>query len=439
MKIYDYPRERRALERAFSRTGTADSKVEQAVSGIIQEVRAGGDAAVAALTQKFDGAGARGRVMRASPATCKRAWQKLPGEVKDALEFAKRAIEQFHRKQLRTGFTMAKPGIRLEQRVRPLGRVGVYVPGGQAVYPSTMLMNVIPAQVAGVREIIAATPPPRGAAEDAIAFAVAHLLGISGSVYLMGGAQAVAAMAFGTKTISKVDKVVGPGNAYVATAKRLLYGVIDIDSVAGESEVLIIADRTARPAYVASDLLAQAEHTGGESVVLVGIGAAFDFAAIERELGAQLARAPRRAQAERSLLDGGIFVRVGSEKDAVEIANLKAPEHMEIMTRNPEAIADKVANVGAIFLGPFTPESVGDYVAGPNHVLPTGGTARFFSPLGVDAFLKASNVLKYDQAALRKASQHVITLAESEGLYAHAEAVRVRVEQAVLAKKGTKR
>jgi histidinol dehydrogenase len=233
-------------------------------------------------------------------------------------------------------------------------------------------------------------------------------------------------MAYGTKSVPRVDKVVGPGNAYVAAAKRMLYGVIDIDSVAGESEVLIIADSTARADYIAADLLAQAEHTGGETVVLVGIGRSFNFAAVERELRDQLENAPRRAQALQSLRQGGFFVRVPDAAAAVEVAEMKAPEHMEIMTRDPEKIAEQVSNVGAVFVGCFTPEPIGDYVAGPNHVLPTGGTARFFSPLGVDDFLKSSNVLQFSEAAFNRAAPHTIALAESEGLFAHAEAIRVR-------------
>jgi histidinol dehydrogenase len=289
-----------------------------------------------------------------------------------------------------------------------------------------MLMNIIPAQVAGVKEIVVATPPVKGDPKAFVPFAVAHMLGVSDSIYQVGGAQAIAAMAYGTRTIPKVDKVVGPGNEFVALAKKLLYGVIDIDSVAGNSEVLIIADTTAPAPYIAADLLAQAEHTGGETVVLVGIGKNFDFAAVEWELEAQLQNAPRAKQARASLDSGAIFVRVNTPDEAVIVAELKAPEHLEILTKNPERIADQINNVGAIFLGPYTPEPIGDYVAGPNHVLPTGGTARFFSPLGVDAFMKASNVLTYTRAAFERAADHVITLAESESLFAHAEAIRVR-------------
>ncbi|MBX7245702.1 MAG: histidinol dehydrogenase [Candidatus Sumerlaeaceae bacterium] len=426
MKILNYPQDLRAIEKAFSRSEGGDPKVEKIVAGVISAVRRRGDAALQEYTAKFDGKRILAAKLRVDPKVCAAAWRRLPSETKAALEFACDGIENFHRRQLRNGFVLKSAGARLEQRIRPLRRVGVYVPGGRAAYPSTMLMNVIPAQVAGVREIIVATPPVQGKPEDFAPFAAAHLLGVSDRIYQMGGAQAVAAMAFGTKSVPKVDKVVGPGNAFVAAAKRLLYGTIDIDSVAGESEVLIIADDTARPDFIAADLLAQAEHTGGETVVLVGIGARFDFEAVGKELAAQLKTAPRRAQASKSLRNGGIFIRVRTRDEAAEVANLKAPEHMEILTKVPAKIADKVDNVGAVFLGPYTPEPIGDYVAGPNHVLPTGGTARFFSPLGVDDFLKASNVLEFDRAGFDRAAGHVITLAETEGLSAHAEAIRVR-------------
>ena len=427
MRIFDYPRQKAVLAKAFAGAEERDPKVEATVASVIRDVRKRGDAAVLDYSLKYDGVRLSPRSLRVDPAVCVRAWKRLPRDLARALEFAARGIERFHRRQLRKGFVLEAAGSRLEQRVRPLRRVGVYVPGGRATYPSTLLMNAIPAQVAGVPEIVVATPPVRGNPEGFVPFAAAHMLGIADRIFQVGGAQAVAALAFGTRSIPKVDKVVGPGNVFVAEAKRMLYGVIDIDSVAGESEVLIIADRSARPDYVAADLLAQAEHTGGETVVLVGIGRAFDFKAVEAELTRQLRHAPRRAQAEKSLRTGGFFVRVGDADEAVEVANLKAPEHLEILvSRGAQAIADRIDNVGAIFVGPWTPEPIGDYVAGPNHVLPTGGTARFFSPLGVDAFMKCSNVLSYNERALKEAAPHAIALAESEGLSAHAEAVRIR-------------
>lgn len=427
VKYFEYPRDRALLEKAFQRTERPDPAVLATVEKIIQAVRREGDPAVIRFTKKFDGIALTPETLRVSPEVCRKAWRALPRELAAALTLAKERIERFHAKQLRKGYVIRTAGMRLEQRVRPLKRVGVYVPGGRAIYPSTLLMNAIPAIIAGVQEIYVVTPPVRENPEKFTPFAVAHLLGLGKNVFQVGGAQAVAALAFGTQSIPQVDKVVGPGNIFVATAKRLLYGQIDIDSVAGESEVLIIADSAARPDFLAADLLAQAEHTGGETVVLVGIGADFDFDAVERELRLQLRRAPRRQQALSSLRRSGFFVRVATPQEAAKVAELKAPEHLEIMTRQPEKLADLISNVGAIFLGAYTPEAVGDYVAGPNHVLPTGGTARFFSPLGVDAFLKSSNVLQYEAGQLERDAPHIIALAESEGLFAHAESVRVRL------------
>lgn len=429
MRYFEYPRDREGLLRAFRRIGEAPADVVETVQRIIRAVEREGDKAVLRFTKKFDGMDLTPETMRVAPAVCRAAWKTLPRELASALDLARERIERFHRKQLRSGYVVRTAGMRLEQRVRPLKRAGVYVPGGRAVYPSTLLMNAIPAMIAGVAEIYVVTPPVRENPERFTPFAVAHMLGLGKHVFQVGGAQAVAALAFGTETIPQVDKIVGPGNIYVATAKRLLYGRIDIDSVAGESEVLIIADTSARPDFLAADLLAQAEHTGGETVVLVGIGADFDFEAVTRELRLQLRTAPRRQQASSSLRKGGFFVRVATVQEAVEVAELKAPEHLEIMTRSPEKVADKISNVGAIFLGAYTPEAVGDYIAGPNHVLPTGGTARFFSPLGVDAFLKASNVLEYDPRQLERDAAAVIALAESEGLYAHAQSVRIRTKK----------
>jgi len=427
MRIYRYPAEQADLLEKFNDSTERDDKNQGLVQGIINDVRKRGDEALVDYAARFDGVSLASDRLKVDPVVCKNALAGLDGRLREALEFAADGIWAFHEKQLRKGFVFSRNGAVLEQRIRPLKRIGAYVPGGQAVYPSTMLMNIIPAQVAGVGEIVVCTPPVKGDGYKFVPFAVAELLGVSDSVYQAGGAQGIAAMAYGTKTIPKVDKVVGPGNEFVALAKRLLYGTIDIDSIAGNSEVLIIADSQADPAYIAADLLAQAEHTGGETVVLVGIGN-FDFAAVERALEQQLTSAPRAAQARQSLETGGIFIQVESRGDAVKIAEIKAPEHLEILTENPDELGDAISNVGAIFVGPYTPEPIGDYVAGPNHVLPTGGTARFFSPLGVDAFVKSSNVLKYSREAFLEAAPHTICLAESEGLDAHANSIRVRLK-----------
>jgi histidinol dehydrogenase len=426
-RVYSYPRDRRLVETAFEASEARTDEAASVVASVIGDIRARGDEALSDLTEKFDKVRIAPGKARIDAKIAERAWKSLPKELAAALEFAAANIRAFHEKQVRKGFVLKKAGVTLEQRIRPLRRVGCYVPGGAATYPSTVLMNVIPAQVAGVKDIILATPPIKGDPETFVPLAVAHMLGLGGQVYAMGGAQAVAAMAYGTKSIPRVDKVVGPGNEFVAAAKRQLYGVIDIDSIAGNSEIMIIADETSRPDFVAADLIAQAEHTGRETCVLIGIGPHYDFRAVLSELDRLLNRAPRAAQARASLDSAGIFVRVRDRKEAIELANAKAPEHLEILADNPAELADGIDNVGAIFLGPWTPEPVGDYVAGPNHVLPTGGTARFSSPLGVDAFVKSSNVLSYSEAALSKAGQHIVTLAESEGLPAHAEAVRMRL------------
>jgi histidinol dehydrogenase len=430
MKIYSYPEEQNAIIDRFNASETRDDQNLELVQEVINDVRLRGDEALIDYAHRFDHLDLDTSDLKVKPEVCKRALKSLDSDLYAALEFAAEGIRAFHERQTRNGFVFSSKGAVLEQRLRPLKRIGAYVPGGQAAYPSTMLMNIIPAQVAGVGDIVVCTPPVKGDPENFVPFAVAEMLGVSDRIFQVGGAQAIAAMAFGTQSIPKVDKVVGPGNQFVALAKRLLYGTIDIDSVAGNSEVLIIADHTAKASYIAADLLAQAEHTGGETVVLVGIGD-FDFAAVTKALQKQLLKTPRAEQAKLSLETGGIFIRVQTRDQATEIAELKAPEHMEILTANPEPIADAVNNVGAIFIGPYTPEPIGDYVAGPNHVLPTGGTARFFSPLGVDAFMKASNVLTYSQKAFEEAAAHTICLAESEGLHAHANSIRVRLDDPV--------
>lgn len=428
MENFKYPQDRKAIHARFAAAEARDDRNLKLVQQIISDVQARGDTALLDYAKQFDKIDLTAEDLKVDPGLCQEAFRSLDKDLLSALQFAADGIREFHEKQKRTGFVLERRGAKLEQRIRPLNRIGAYVPGGQAAYPSTMLMNIIPAQVAGVKEIIICTPPIKDDAGSSVPLAVAELLGVSDHVYQVGGAQAIAAMAFGTDTLKRVDKVVGPGNEFVALAKRLLYGTIDIDSVAGNSEVLIIADQTANPAFIAADLLAQAEHTGGETVVLIGIGD-FDFAAVNAELQKQLLNATREKQARQSLETGGIFISVENRAQAIELAELKAPEHMEIMTEDPEELADAISNVGAIFIGDYTPEPIGDYVAGPNHVLPTAGTARFFSPLGVDAFLKASNVLTYSREAFLEAAPHTINLAESEGLSAHAQSIRARLEE----------
>jgi histidinol dehydrogenase len=314
----------------------------------------------------------------------------------------------------------------LGQRITPLRRVGVYVPGGHAAYPSSVLMNVVPARVAGVAEVIMVSPAGRGGYAPAV-LAAAHIAGVT-AMYRIGGAQAVAALAYGTETIDRVDKIVGPGNAYVQAAKRQVYGQVDIDSTAGPSEVLVIADATANPAYVAADLLAQAEHGSGDECALLLTPSARIASAVQAEIARQLPALPRRRAIAGVLKKRGALIVVRDLNEAVELAEQVAPEHLELLVRSPERLTNRLRNAGAIFQGPFAPAPLGDYLAGPNHVLPTGGSARFFSPLGTYDFVKRTSVVGGSAAALRRLAPAVETLAELEGYQAHAAAIRMRFQ-----------
>ncbi|MEG2174999.1 MAG: histidinol dehydrogenase, partial [Oscillospiraceae bacterium] len=331
----------------------------------------------------------------------------------------------FHQRQKTQSFLDARPdGTIVGQRVRGLDRVGLYVPGGTAAYPSSVLMNAIPAKIAGVKELIMVTPPMKDGRANPDILAAAALCGVD-RIFLMGGAQAVAAMAFGAGEVPRVDKIVGPGNIYVATAKRLLFGTVDIDMIAGPSEILIMADDTANPAFVAADLMGQAEHDRRASAILLTTSARV-AGETQRELERQIQALSRRAIIEQSLMNFGAIVLCESETQMVEWANTLAPEHLEVMVREPMRLVGCLDNAGSIFLGEYTPEPLGDYYAGPNHVLPTGGTARFFSPLGVDSFVKRSAFLSYTADALRECAGDIVTIARREGLTAHANAVEVR-------------
>jgi histidinol dehydrogenase len=393
-------------------------------------VRRRGDAAVVDFTKKFDHVALKAGDFEVPAERLAAAWAATPRRLQQALKTARRRIEAFHKTQALKGWTINEPGFgRIEQRVLALERVAVYAPGGKAAYPSTVLMDVIPARVAGVKEIILVTPPQADGWPDPRTLAAAHLAGVT-RVLRLGGAQAVAALAYGTQSLPRVDKVVGPGNIYVATAKQKLYGQIDIDAVAGPSEVLILADAQAPLEFIAADMLAQAEHDEAASAgaVLVG-GGARRVAALQAEIERQVALLPRSAIAAVSLRERAYIVTAKTATQAVEIANLKAPEHLEIMigtAAESRKLAGQVRNAGAIFVGPWTPEPVGDYVAGPNHTLPTAGTARFFSPLSVWAFYKTSHTIEATRAGLAALAEDIITLAEAEGLTAHAETVRQR-------------
>jgi histidinol dehydrogenase len=407
------------LTRLDGRRAGADPKVEAAARKIVDSVRKGGDRALLKFTEKFDGHGR----LRLDAQDIKALARRADRETVRALRLSSGRIKAFHMRQRERSWSYTEGGIKLGQIIRPLERVGVYVPGGKASYPSTVLMNVIPAQVAGVREIALTVPTPGGEASPAVMAAI-DMLGVR-EVYSVGGAQAVAALAYGTETIRKVDKVVGPGNVYVAAAKRMVFGQVDIDMIAGPSEVLIIADGAAEPSFVAADLLSQAEHDQEASSVLVTDSAAL-AGAVKAELEAQLKALGRASIASRSLSRYGAAVVVKDMGEAAALSNRIAPEHLEVMTRNPEGLLPSLRNAGAIFLGRWTPEPLGDYAAGPNHTLPTCGTARFSSPLGVYDFIKRTSLLKFTRRGFLGLSEAVEALASSEGLGAHANSVRVR-------------
>jgi histidinol dehydrogenase len=401
--------------------------VEGAVASIVQAVRDRGDQALLELTERYDHATLTQKKLRVSPAEISRALASLASDERKALETAARRIREFHRHTVEKSFTYKDQfGMRLGQVVQPLARVGVYVPGGAAAYPSTVLMNAIPARVAGVKEIVMVCPT----AEDVhpkVVLAAAAITEVD-EVYRIGGAQAIAALAYGTETIRAVDKIVGPGNAYVQTAKRMVYGVVDIDKTAGPSEVLIIADDSADPAWVAADLIAQAEHgSGGESAIVLTTSRAVAMNLAEA-LEQALIDLPR-AEAVRNVLQRrGAVVLVKSIAQACEIANQIAPEHLEIEVRRPEQVLKSVRAAGAVFLGPLSPAPLGDYLAGPNHILPTGGTARFASPLGAYDFVKRTSIIQATPAAVATLGPVVAHLARMEGFEGHARAIERRLD-----------
>jgi histidinol dehydrogenase len=389
---------------------------------MLEAVRAEGDAALRRFQHEFDGVDLAPAEWEVPREAWEAARARLDPALRGALERAAARIRAFHEDQREASrSSLDDDGTLVGTRVLPLDVVGVYVPGGTASYPSSVLMNVIPAVVAGVREIVAVTPP--GGTTDAVLAACA-IAGVT-RLFRIGGAQACAALAFGTATVPRVDKLVGPGNRWVAEAKRQLAGVVGIDMVAGPTEVLIVADDSARPAHVAADLLAQAEHDAEASAWLVTTDEAL-VAAVERELEARLATAPRAEIARAALARHGVAVIVPDLATAMTVVNRRAPEHLELLVRDADRWLDAVRHAGAVFVGPFTPEPVGDYVAGPSHVLPTGGSARFASPLGVYDFVKRMSVVRYSAARLQRDADDIVTLARAEGLYGHAEAVRVR-------------
>ena len=417
--------EKNFLKEVEKRNGEKDKKVGEIVSEIIETVKNGGDKAVKDYTLKFDGK--LPQYYEVPREVINDALTEADPEFVNALLNAQENITDFHNRQKEQGFiNPLSNGVILGQRVRGLERVGLYVPGGTAAYPSSVLMNAIPAKMAGVKEIIMVTPPKKDGTPNKDILVAAAICGVD-RIFMAGGAQAIAALAYGTEEIPKVDKIVGPGNIFVATAKKLLFGMVDIDMVAGPSEILVVADETADPKYLAADLMSQAEHDVLASAILITTSeeiADKTIAEIER----QKETLSRKAIIDQSLDNYGAVIIAKSISDAIELANGLAPEHLEMQVDNPMQYLGQLDNVGSIFLGKYAPEPLGDYYAGPNHVLPTSGTARFFSPLSVNSFTKRSSFIYYTEQALMDAKDDIVCVAEREGLTAHANAIKVRFE-----------
>lgn len=413
------------LEQLAARSGEVDRQVTAAVTEIIDTVRREGDAAVREYTRRFDGVDAPlRRISRQELAEMAAGCEET---VYAALQRAADNIRDFHQRQVQQSWlTTKEDGTILGQRIRGLSRVGVYVPGGTAAYPSSVLMNAVPAKIAGVQEIIMVTPPGKDGNPNPNIMAAAAVAGVD-KVFLVGGAQAVAASAYGTQRIPKVDKIVGPGNIFVATAKKLLYGVVDIDMVAGPSEILIVADSTADASFLAADLMSQAEHDMRASAILLTTSESLAKNTL-REIDRQIKTLVRQEIIQKSFDDYGEIIVCDNLRQALDFANELAPEHLELCVAEPLKYIGMVDNAGSVFLGNWSPEPLGDYYAGPNHVLPTSGTARFFSPLSVDSFVKKSSFIYYTPEELKKAKDDIMLLAETEGLTAHANSIKVRFE-----------
>ncbi|MDY6017421.1 MAG: histidinol dehydrogenase [Oscillospiraceae bacterium] len=403
-----------------------ESGVEAIVSDIIANVKANGDKALREYSLKFDGSCPEN--LRVTQEEIDSAYENEDKAFIETLETAKKNIWAFHEKQLRSGFRIDEgDGIIAGQKITPIEKVGIYVPGGTASYPSTVLMNAIPAKIAGVKEIIMVTPPDKQGNIPSAILCAAKIAGVD-TIIKTGGAQAVAALAYGTESVPKADKIVGPGNVFVATAKRMLFGLVDIDMIAGPSEILVLADGTCNPAYVAADLLSQAEHDKLASAVLVTDSKELAIA-VQAEIERQLPLLPREEIARTSIDTNGKIIIASDLEQGVEIANEIAPEHLEVCVDEPFALLDKIKNAGSIFLGKNAPEALGDYLAGPNHTLPTSGTAKFSSPLSVDDFVKKSSYLYYTEEALGKVKDKIVLFANREGLQAHGRSAAIRFEK----------
>ena len=426
MRIIRQDELRAFMDHLAARSVAIDADLLKLVATIIDDVRAHGDRALIEYAARFDGVDLSASELRISGDQLRRFAEGADKRVVEALREAIRNVRVFHERQVEKSWTIEPvDGVQLGQRITPLDRVGLYVPGGTAAYPSSVVMNVVPAQVAGVERIVIATPPRTLSENPAVAAALLEL-NIT-EVYAVGGAQAIAALAFGTETIPRVDKITGPGNKYVAAAKKLVFGVVGIDSIAGPSEVVIIADDTPRADFIAADLLAQAEHGEDASAILITTSERL-VTDVVQEVTRQAESLPRREIVLSSLKEYGAIILVETLSEACSTVNQLAPEHVEIVTRDDEAVAAEIRHAGAIFLGAYTPEAVGDYIAGPNHVLPTVRTARFSSALGVYDFMKRTSVLRYSAEAFGSVAESVAVLAESEGLAGHARSALIRTK-----------
>ena len=410
------------INKILSREIQSYGEYEESVRQIVEDVMTGGDAAVKKYTRKFDGVSVDG--LAVSGDEIDEAFASVSPRFLEVVKKSAENIAEFHSKQKKSGFEINRDGVTLGQKYTAVEKAGLYVPGGTASYPSTVLMNAVPAKIAGVGEIIMCTPPSKNGKVRAEILAAAKIAGVD-RIYKCGGAQAIAAMAYGTESIPKVYKIVGPGNIFVALAKKLVFGTVSIDMIAGPSEILVVADGKADARHIAADMLSQAEHDKLASAVLVTDSAALakDVAA---EIDRQLETLPRREIASASIENNGKIIVTDSIERAVEVANAIAPEHLEMCVENPRAWLDKIKNAGSVFLGGYTPEALGDYYAGPNHTLPTGGSAKFSSPLSVDDFVKKTQYIMYSAEALEKAAADVEYFAESEGLDGHARSVKIR-------------
>ena len=416
------------LEDLLKRSPNSYKEYEDSVNEIIEKVRAEKDAAVFSYTRQFDGAQGNGQNVQVTREEITEAYQKVDQKLIDVMKKSLENIRSYHEKQKQYSWFDSRPdGVLLGQKVTPLARAGVYVPGGKAAYPSSVLMNVLPAKVAGVEKIVMTTPCNKEGKVNPATLAAADLAGVD-EIYKVGGAQAIAALAFGTESIPKVDKIVGPGNIYVALAKKAVFGHVSIDSIAGPSEILVLADETANPRYVAADLLSQAEHDELASAILITTSQAL-ATEVSQEIDRFSAELSRREIIEQSLENYGYILVADTLMEAIDAANEIASEHLEILTANPFEVMMKIKNAGAIFLGEYASEPLGDYFAGPNHVLPTNGTAKFFSPLSVDDFIKKSSIISYSREALKPIYQDIVQFAQSEHLTAHANSIKVRFEE----------